>query len=536
MYVPVLKPTYEDEDNCIRKFEIGERTKAAPEKIIMLVGATGSGKTTWINGLFNYIFDVKWDDDYRLKLIEDDVTNQAHSVTKYISSYTIHHQRGFNVPYTITVIDTPGFGDTKGITRDQEIIKQIKIFFTTVGPRGINRLDGVAFVAQAALTRLTRTQQYIFDSILSIFGKDIENSITLLLTFVDGQRPQILHSFDEAKFPYRKFFKFNCSALYISNYNDESDEESDTMMGELFWEICEKSFKSVVTELAQTWPISLVQTKEVLQERLKLETSIEGIQKEIKLGLGKLERLAIEVETLCKHEDDIDQNKDVNYEVSELKFFKKKTDPGQYTTNCLKCTVTCHAHCAFKNDEDKMNCIAMTENYCTVCPKKCFWNIHSNQPYVYVYEPETKVGTLQVLKTRYEQAEGKKLAAEQIVRNSANEFEAAQVELLSLAEAARKSIERLEEIALKPNPLSVVEYIDLLIKAEEMEGKPNWQERKHRLQEVRKTAERIQEVKENKLDPFAEYRKKISEERRENRRGVWSRAVEYLERGFDVKL
>ena len=52
---------------------------------------------------------------------------------------------------------------------------QIKTFFTTAGPSGIDRLDAVAFVAQSSLARLTPSQKYIFESILAIFGKDIEN-------------------------------------------------------------------------------------------------------------------------------------------------------------------------------------------------------------------------------------------------------------------------------------------------------------------------------------------------------------------------
>ena len=77
VYVPVIKATYEDHRNLIRKFDIGESNMYAPEKVIMMVGATGSGKSTLINGLFNYIFDIKWEDDFRLKLIEENVLNQA---------------------------------------------------------------------------------------------------------------------------------------------------------------------------------------------------------------------------------------------------------------------------------------------------------------------------------------------------------------------------------------------------------------------------------------------------------------------------
>ena len=60
----------------------------------------------------NYILGVDWKDDYRLKLIEEVIqgqeSNQAVSQTSWITSYTIHYRADFTVPYTLTIIDTPG--------------------------------------------------------------------------------------------------------------------------------------------------------------------------------------------------------------------------------------------------------------------------------------------------------------------------------------------------------------------------------------------------------------------------------------------
>ena len=362
----------------------------------------------------------------------------------------------------------------------------------------------------------------------------------MLSTFADGKRPQILDSIKEANFPYKKYFRFNSSALYISNKDgsdgDNDDDEEDAEMGKMFWDMGEKSFKSFTTELGGMMPTSLLLTKEVLDERRNLEISVQGIQKEIKLGLVKLEQLTTEVKVLSSHERDMDEGKVISYEVVEVKCTKKDIPRGQNTTNCVMCSMTCHRRCTRTNDADKIKCCVMTNGQCRICPEKCSWNTHRNQPYVFVYKYIKKVNTTQGLKTRYEEATGVKLASEQVAKECANEFEAAQMELLSLAEAARKSIQRLE-IALRPNPLSTVEYIDILIQSEKQEGKLFWQERVHQLHEVRKKALYVQEVMERKLDPFKEYREKVVEERkRENRTGVWSRAAEYLERGFDVKF
>ena len=45
-----------------------DRTKL--EKTVIVVGATGAGKSTLIDGMVNYILDVAWEEDVRFKLID----------------------------------------------------------------------------------------------------------------------------------------------------------------------------------------------------------------------------------------------------------------------------------------------------------------------------------------------------------------------------------------------------------------------------------------------------------------------------------
>ena len=182
----------------VRKYEFG-KSRMGPivinEKVILLVGATGSGKTTLINSLINYVFGVEFEDAVRFKLITEDdegKQNQAHSQASWITAYTIHHQKGFKMDFTLTIVDTPGFGDTRGVDRDNEITKQVHSFFTAPRDQGIDHIDVVGFAAQSSFPRLNHTQKYIFDKILSLFGKNISENIYLMLTFADGKVPQVL--------------------------------------------------------------------------------------------------------------------------------------------------------------------------------------------------------------------------------------------------------------------------------------------------------------------------------------------------------
>ena len=112
IYLAKNNLVFEDKGKRLKRVETAKSPTVCHERVIMLLGATGSRKTTLINAIFNFILGVKLDDDFRVKLI-DEVTasSQAHSQTKTITAYTIHCHKWFTVPYTLTIVDTPGFGD-----------------------------------------------------------------------------------------------------------------------------------------------------------------------------------------------------------------------------------------------------------------------------------------------------------------------------------------------------------------------------------------------------------------------------------------
>ncbi|EFX62779.1 hypothetical protein DAPPUDRAFT_17453, partial [Daphnia pulex] len=51
-------------------------------RTILVLGATGCGKSTLIDAMVNYMLVVEWDDDFRFKLIDEPADkSQAHSQT-----------------------------------------------------------------------------------------------------------------------------------------------------------------------------------------------------------------------------------------------------------------------------------------------------------------------------------------------------------------------------------------------------------------------------------------------------------------------
>ena len=467
VYIPLCRTTFDDE-LWLKKVEVGRKDKSKREKVIMMVGATGYGKTTTINAMFNYIMGVQIKDKFRLRLIEEDDEDQTRSVTKCITAYTIHHQPGFKTNYTLTIIDTPGFGFT--IFQDIEIMGQFKTFFSTEGCDGIDILDAVGFVVESHSHRLTPIQHYIFDSVLSLFGKDIEDNIFMFCTFASSGKkpPAVLGAVKTANVPHSGHFKFNHEGLYTLDLDEEEIRSLN-----IFWNLGWTNFRNFFNRLSLVEPKSLQMTKAVLWERAELEDALTNIQDNIMLGINELEKLNKEKGVLKKYEQVMDSKKVIEYQVNE-QFTELADVPDGFTAvNCKTCNVTCLTSRYPWKNSNLEDCwlfrdIAGTAEIkgCHKCPSKCEWDAHKCEEKCYVIKTRKITKTVEELQESYKNEEGRKMTAEQIIKECEERIDEVGDETVKLIEKARRCIERLDIIALKPYPLCTDDYIDLMIEAE----------------------------------------------------------------------
>lgn len=135
---------------------------------------------------------------------------------------------------------------------------------------------------------------------------------------------------------------------------------------------------------------------------------------------------------------------------------------------------------------------------CTVCPDKCHWSKHENTPFRYKYFDEMiKVKrTHENLKERYMNAKSEKSRVENMISSTEVILGQLQAKVYKVVERARWSKKRLEEIALKDNPLSETEYLDLLIETERDDHKPGWQRRVAMCEQLRRDAEILKKLPE----------------------------------------
>ena len=475
------------------KFEYGKATDSTTNKVLMIVGATGSGKSTLINGMVNYLLGVEWDDEFRLKLIHEKVESQTKSVTKWISAYTFHKQDDLPLPYSLTIIDTPGFGDAEGGVRDKEITNQMKEFFSLSAEQGIDHLDGIGFVTLGYLSRLTPTQLYIFNSIFAIFGKDMKDSVFTMVTFADGANPPVIGAIEEAGIPCTEHFQFNNSALY-------ADKKDAFVFTKMFWDMGATSFNEFFDKFGKSKSVSLKLTREVLDQREQLETNIIGVSQQIRDGMSMIDSLKQQQQILKQNESKIKANENFEFEVVEERIMKIDLEPGTYVLNCLECNFTCQYPCYVPNDGEKYRCIPMKfprdkNTTCTVCPGKCAWQQHISLSFRMECVKTKVPKCYEDIKKEYYKAVDGKRDVEIVIANINTKIQHHFQIMLQIIQETHYCIQHLDEIAFKPYPLSDVGYIDLLIESEKQGQKPGFRKRIQYYSEVRKQAEPIGKAK-----------------------------------------
>ena len=344
-----------------------------------MVGMTGAGKSLMLNNMVNYVYGVSFKDDFRFKLIleEDELserqttgdtsTSAAHSMTRWVSSYTLHCKEGIRVPFTLVLIDTPGFGDTRGINFDESIGTNLKEFFSNkVHP--ISEMSSIGMVIQSSQSRLTAEQMYVFNSVLNIFGKDVTENICLFFTFADAQPPPALKTVEEENIPFPEngVFKFNNSAVFA-----ETNNESNAY----YWKFGHDSLKKFFLHLQLVRPVSLTLTKQVLHERDTLQLLLQALQKWISEGFAKLENIEKITRVIMELKGTMKANKDYAIETSVEQ--QETQNVNHNITNCVSCNFTCHDPCNIAGDH-KQQCSSMRDGKCVRCPGKCPWKAHQN--------------------------------------------------------------------------------------------------------------------------------------------------------------
>uniref|UniRef100_A0A3Q0SFX3 AIG1-type G domain-containing protein n=1 Tax=Amphilophus citrinellus TaxID=61819 RepID=A0A3Q0SFX3_AMPCI len=426
---------------------VGEKNVNKINKTILLVGETGTGRSTLINALFNYSMGVKFEGE----------VCQTESQTSDVIVYEIFGYEGETLPCSLTIIDTPGYGDTRGILCDDSINhKLLELFQSEIESHEIH---AVGLVMKATDNRLSDQPMSSFNSVMSLFGKDLEKNIVALITHSNGRRPKnALEALKAAKVKCAKNDKNEPVYFLFDNCQHEDRTEEEKFLKDAD-EISERGMREFTAFLGKTAPQKLEQTVEVLNERIRLTDCIQNIQDKLKLTELK--------QTEIKHIQE-----EFTVEVDEVYKEKKPTDGGRWTLffyQAAVCCTVCEENCHYPRRKawKPEQCVVMNGGRCTVCTGKCPASAHVREKWRYVTKTKKAKETMEELKLKYEKNKTESEEKLSLLENLKTEMKQLTAEKKQFLDESYQHVVRLEQIALKADSVSTYVHLDFLMKMKE---------------------------------------------------------------------
>ncbi|XP_067291734.1 uncharacterized protein [Pseudorasbora parva] len=427
-----------------------------------MLGETGTGKTTLINTMINYMLGVKKEDKVWFEITDDQSDRtSAQSQTSNITVYGFYLQES---PIHLTIIDTPGYGDTESAEVDKEIAESL--LSLSESAEGIHEVDAVCLVIKASQTRLSDRQIYMFDAVQSLFGRDIAENIVLLITHSDGFQPKnVLTAVKEAKVKCavddkKKPVYFLFDNRQAEPADEDEEEERDQMLAQS-WNLSFKGTAGLFKFLDNIKPKTLKMTQEVLQKRKQLEANINNLQERVEMTELKQNELKQTQEALEKNKEHVKNNKNFEYEVDVP--YKEKIDIDYSLASVAMCCTVCEENCHYPGCWWASNlkwCSVMKDNHCRVCTNKCHYSKHVKEAKIYKIKTRKEKRTNEDLKKEYD---GKIGDSESLVKKLEEELKELEKEKIKLVNESFHCVETLQMIALNPDSLITLLQIDVLI-------------------------------------------------------------------------
>lgn len=153
---------------------------------LLLIGETGSGKTSFLNFLCNCQLVLDLGFDYTLERFHNfnDIELESPRAGKMESKTrdaTLYPNVKLAGDLEVSIIDTPGFGDSRGMKEDKEHAKRIVRVLQSV-----EFVNCICLVINGSVSRMSVTLQYVLSEISAILPKEVLNSIIVVFTNVAG--------------------------------------------------------------------------------------------------------------------------------------------------------------------------------------------------------------------------------------------------------------------------------------------------------------------------------------------------------------
>ena len=398
------------------KIEFTEEEKKS-SKVLLVLGQTGHGKTTFINALINIYLGITINDKFRYLSVKPE-KNQLNSQTKEITIYKVRPKKGLNFPPLI-IVDTPGFCDTEGKDKDKENAEKFQEFF---GSKEIKNINCILYIIVGANSRFGEIDKYIINNLLNLFSRNVkENFVVGVTNFTPHNKediPNIINSLShENHFYYQNVLKNDelsreqviNSYWYFASDNkiilDNKIERNE--LEKVKWKLTEKEIiKFLENKIKILDAKNLLDSQKVLNNRFQLENEIISFTEKINVLILKKKvyednlRKANEYrEIIIAIRNKIDKNKlekkNILQTLKEIRNalpYMKAIKSGKIKTEkenliCELCELNCHKNCDCVINTWFCSMISFSGE-CKICNHS--FRVHKKEKFIYIYNLENE--------------------------------------------------------------------------------------------------------------------------------------------------
>ena len=263
-----------------------------PNIRIIVIGRTGAGKTTLINSFANLFFETNYFEErffainQNFEIIDNNgttipiklncnikefankqsfqVKSQQHSQTEKSNIYCFEKKN-----MVLTIIDTPGIGDTRGITKDRENVAKI-----VKGIAELQSFNAICFVHKGNDARIDPMLSYLIQEIKGILTKECLNNFILCFTHVVNRyKIDALPTIKAMGIPIDKMVYFDNDCL-IPPKKLPIDDKVYEDMAQKYWEFNRKNFKRFIELSLEMTPQKTKDVEDLYETRSALMRKI----------------------------------------------------------------------------------------------------------------------------------------------------------------------------------------------------------------------------------------------------------------------
>lgn len=352
------------------------------QQSIIVLGETGSGKSTFINIATNYFRNGNLQ---QLKVLIPNKFNRATERDSVHSERNMQHsdesQTNDCAPYrfqvdgsTFVILDTPGLGDTRGPGQDQI---NLQIIMEAVEKQ--SNISAVVFIINGQSPRYTLVIKSCMVNLKGILPDIVFENIIIVFTRVIAKE---LCQYDFSKLPIdvkdeNMFFMANNAFTLDMTTCSPVVLEAEVRN----WDLCMKEFERMVLRVQQLRPkevgriMHLIRTNrdDVKAALHKVKLNVRTLQ-DVQASLDHFERA---VKT-----GEASMNQYANYRTKKTVQEVRLVDAPYHSTICGNCNEVCHDNCGLdeiynKGSQDFKMCAACGGNdNCLVCKSKCHYSYH----------------------------------------------------------------------------------------------------------------------------------------------------------------